>query len=87
MLRYATPLLHLVALPPNLALLGRGASTGHLGAPGRAARRCGARPGRAAAPVRLARYYVLVTASIALGLWDRIRGRIPRAWEKAEGTR
>ena len=40
-----------------------------------------------ARPLRLARYYVLVTASIAAGLWDRIRLGTPGAWEKAEGTR
>ena len=39
------------------------------------------------APLRIARYYVLVTASIAAGLWDRIRHGTPGAWEKAEGTR
>ena len=40
-----------------------------------------------ARPLLLARYYVLVTASIAAGLWDRIRLGTPGAWEKAEGTR
>ena len=35
---------------------------------------------------KIARYYVLVTASIALGCWDRRRGP-PAAWEKSEGTR
>ena len=29
----------------------------------------------------------MVTASIALGLWDRMRQGPPAAWEKAEGTR
>jgi hypothetical protein len=36
---------------------------------------------------RLARYYVLVTASIALGFWDRWRRGPPAAWERSEGTR
>ena len=36
---------------------------------------------------RLARYYVLVTASIGLGCWDRWRDGPPAAWEKSEGTR
>ena len=40
-----------------------------------------------ALPFRLARYYVSTTASIALGLWDRLRHGAPGAWEKAEGTR
>ena len=39
------------------------------------------------APLRICRYYVIVTASIALGLWDRMRQGPPAAWEKAEGTR
>jgi hypothetical protein len=38
-------------------------------------------------PLRLARYYVLTTASIAAGLWDRMRLGTPGAWERAEGTR
>ena len=36
---------------------------------------------------RIARYYVLVTASIGLGFWDRRRNGPPAAWEKSEGTR
>ena len=39
------------------------------------------------APFRIARYYVLTTASIAAGLWDRLRRGSPGAWVKAEGTR
>src|SRR5919109_1438688 len=39
-------------------------------------------------PLRIAYYYVTVTASIAVGLWDRLRaGRVPIGWEKVEGTR
>ena len=39
-------------------------------------------------PLRIAYYYVTVTASIAVGLLDRIRaGRVPIGWEKVEGTR
>jgi septum formation protein len=41
-----------------------------------------------ALPLRIAYYYVTVTASIAVGLWDRLRaGRVPIGWEKVEGTR
>jgi len=39
------------------------------------------------APFRIARYYAMTTASIALGLWDRMRHGAPGAWDKAEGTR
>jgi cellulose synthase/poly-beta-1,6-N-acetylglucosamine synthase-like glycosyltransferase len=87
-LRYASPFLHLVALGTNIALLGHGSVyTVTLGL--QAALLVAAALGSVVAlrPFRLAYYYVTVTASIAVGLWDRIRGRIPRAWEKAEGTR
>ena len=47
-----------------------------------------ARPLRpASCPLRIAYYYVTVTASIAVGLFDRIRaGAVPIGWEKVEGT-
>ena len=38
-------------------------------------------------PLRIANYYVAVTASSAAGLWDYLRRGVPRTWEKAEGTR
>ena len=88
LLRYLTPFLHLVALAANLLLLGDGwiyAATlalqlGLIAAAllGRYVR---------LAPLRIARYYVLTTASIAAGLWDRARRGTPGTWEKAEGTR
>jgi cellulose synthase/poly-beta-1,6-N-acetylglucosamine synthase-like glycosyltransferase len=88
LLRYASPFLHLVVLGTNVALLGQGwvyavtlaAQLALLG---------GALLSRALplAPLRVARYYVETTASIALGLWDRARHGAPGAWEKAEGTR
>jgi cellulose synthase/poly-beta-1,6-N-acetylglucosamine synthase-like glycosyltransferase len=88
LLRYATPLLHLVALAANAVLLGQGwvyavtlvAQIALLAA---------ALLGRALPwpPLRIARYYVQTTASIALGLWDRVRHGAPGAWDKAEGTR
>jgi cellulose synthase/poly-beta-1,6-N-acetylglucosamine synthase-like glycosyltransferase len=87
-LRYASPFLHLVALGTNVALLGHGAVytvTLALQAALLVAAALG--PIVPLRPFRLAYYYVTVTASIAVGLWDRIRGRIPRAWEQAEGTR
>jgi hypothetical protein len=88
LLRYASPLLHLVALAANIALLGEGwvylvtlAAQLALIAAALLA------PLVPARPFRLARYYVLVTASIAAGLWDRLRRGAPGAWEQAEGTR
>ncbi len=87
-LRYASPVLHLVALGSNLALLDAGPVYAFTLAAQLlllvAAALAGAVPIR---PFRLARYYVLVTASIAAGFWDRLRHGTPGAWEKAEGTR
>ncbi len=89
LLRYASPFLHLIALAANVALLGRGwVYTVTLAA--QAALLAAALLGRLLplAPLRAARYYVQTTASIALGLWDRLRGGRPvGAWDKAEGTR
>jgi cellulose synthase/poly-beta-1,6-N-acetylglucosamine synthase-like glycosyltransferase len=89
LLRYLTPWLHLVALAANAALLSSGAVyivTFAL----QLALLAGALLGRflPALPFRIAYYYVTVTASIAVGLWDRLRaGRVPIGWEKVEGTR
>jgi cellulose synthase/poly-beta-1,6-N-acetylglucosamine synthase-like glycosyltransferase len=80
-LRYFTPFLHLIALATNIALLGHGwvytvtliAQVALIAA--------------AALGVKIARYYVLVTASPAAGLWDWLRTGTPAEWQKAEGTR
>jgi cellulose synthase/poly-beta-1,6-N-acetylglucosamine synthase-like glycosyltransferase len=87
-LRYLSPILHLIVLGTNLALLGHGwvyvvtlaAQLALLAA-------------AALAPVvplrafQLARYYVAVTAASAAGLWDYLRRGVPATWEKAKGTR
>lgn len=88
LLRYATPLFHLVALATNLALLGEGTIyvvtlAAQLGLAG-AALIAGAVPLR---PLRIARYYAAVTAASAVGLWDLLRDGVPRTWERVEGTR
>jgi cellulose synthase/poly-beta-1,6-N-acetylglucosamine synthase-like glycosyltransferase len=88
LLRYLSPLLHLVALAANVALLGHGwVYTATLVA--QLALVAAALLGRRLplAPLRIARYYVMTTASIAAGLWDRWRKGAPGRWEKAEGTR
>jgi cellulose synthase/poly-beta-1,6-N-acetylglucosamine synthase-like glycosyltransferase len=88
LLRYLTPLLHLVVAATNVALLGQGwVYTATLGL--QAAFLLAAIVGRwiPIAPFRVARYYAMTTASIALGLWDRARHGAPGTWEKAEGTR
>ncbi len=87
-LRYLSPILHLIALGANLALLGQGplyvatlaAQLGLLAAAALAS----LVPVR---PFRIARYYVAVTSASAAGLWDYLRRGVPRTWEKAEGTR
>ncbi len=87
-LRYLSPLLHLLALAANIALLGQGwVYTVTLAA--QLALLAAALLGRwlSATPFRAARYYVLTTASIAAGLWDRARHGASGRWEKAEGTR
>jgi cellulose synthase/poly-beta-1,6-N-acetylglucosamine synthase-like glycosyltransferase len=87
-LRYLTPLLHLIALGTNIALVG--ASPVYVVTLAVQVAVLLAAALARAVPVRafqLARYYVLTTASIAAGLWDRARLGTPGAWEKAEGTR
>ncbi|HEX5761715.1 MAG TPA: glycosyltransferase [Solirubrobacterales bacterium] len=88
LLRYASPFLHLVALAANVALLGEGwiyVVTFAVQLAVIAAALLGRWLG--ALPFRVARYYAMTTASIPLGLWDRLRAGPPGAWEKAEGTR
>ena len=87
-LRYASPILHLIALAANVALLGQGPVYAVT-----LAAQLALLAAAALAPVvplrvfRVARYYVGVTAASAAGLWDCLRDSVPRTWEKAEGTR
>ena len=88
LLRYLSPLLHLVALLANALLLGEGwfyIATFAL----QLAFIAAALLGRSLpiAPFRIARYYALTTASIAAGFWDRLRHGAGGRWKKAEGTR
>jgi hypothetical protein len=88
LLRYASPVLHLIAFAANVALLGEGWVYGMTLAAQLALLSAALiAPVVPARPFRIARYYVLVTASIAAGLWDRARQGPPAAWERAEGTR
>ncbi|HEX2392663.1 MAG TPA: glycosyltransferase [Solirubrobacterales bacterium] len=88
LLRYLSPLLHLVALVSNALLLGEGwvydlAFVLQVGLI------LGALLGRwlPLPPLRAARYYVMTTSSIAAGLWDRWHQGAPGRWQKAPGTR
>jgi cellulose synthase/poly-beta-1,6-N-acetylglucosamine synthase-like glycosyltransferase len=88
LLRYLTPLLHLVAFFANLALLGSGGiyvvTYGIQVVAIAAALLGGSFP---VGPLRIARHYALATLAIAAGLWDRFRKGPASKWEKAPGTR
>jgi len=86
-LRYASPKLHAWLLLANLRLIGRSrfylltlaAQLLLLLSP--------LLPESSNRLLRIARYYSLVTSSIALGTVDRFRDGPPAAWDKSEGTR
>ena len=87
-LRYLSPILHLVALGTNLALLGHGwLYTVTLAAQLTLLAAAALAPLVPLRVFQVARYYVAVTAASAAGLWDYLRRGVPRTWEKAEGTR
>jgi cellulose synthase/poly-beta-1,6-N-acetylglucosamine synthase-like glycosyltransferase len=88
LLRYLSPLLHLLAFFANLALLGQGGVyvvTYGIQLAAIAAAILGGQ--LSFGPFRIARYYAMTTLSIAAGLWDRFRQGPPSAWEKTPGTR
>ncbi|MBA2504964.1 MAG: glycosyltransferase family 2 protein [Thermoleophilaceae bacterium] len=90
LLRYASPFIHLAALGTNVALVAGGAGAVYLATLAvQAAFLLAAALGPVVPlrPFKLAYYYVLVTASLAAGLWDWLRTGTPAGWEKAEGTR
>lgn len=90
LLRYAAPFLHLVALAANVALvvLGAGALYVITLAAQLALLAGAALAGRVPTrPLLVARYYVLTTASVALGLWDWLRHGTTAGWDAPEGTR
>jgi hypothetical protein len=97
LLRYATPFLHALALAANIALVAA-FPPGEAGGAGAVYVATLALqlllPALAwlggvfaARPLLIVRYYVLTTASLALGLWDWLRHGTSAAWEAAEGTR
>jgi len=88
-LRYATPFLHVVAFAANLALLGGGwvyVVTLGVQVAVLAGALIGPRRGGRPRLLALLRYYVLMTASLAAGLWDWARHGTPATWER-EGVR
>jgi glycosyltransferase involved in cell wall biosynthesis len=88
-LRYATPFLHVIAFGTNLALLGRSSvyvATLALQLALLAAALLASVTGGRPRLLALCRYYVLMTASLAAGLWDALRHGTPATWER-EGIR
>jgi hypothetical protein len=80
-LRYASGVLHVIALGVNIALLGHGTVY---------AVTLGVQLGvllAALVGVGVARYYVLVTWATVVSLWNYVRRGVPATWEAAEGTR
>jgi cellulose synthase/poly-beta-1,6-N-acetylglucosamine synthase-like glycosyltransferase len=90
LLRYATPLLHALALACDAALVALGGGALYAVALGvQVAAVAGALLGSRLRwrALLLLRYYVLTTASLAAGLWDWLRDGVSASWEAAEGTR
>jgi cellulose synthase/poly-beta-1,6-N-acetylglucosamine synthase-like glycosyltransferase len=83
-LRYLTPLLHLIAFGTNVALLDDGAIYVVT-----FAAQCALLVAAliAKGPLRIARYYVAMTAAIGIAFFDWLRTGTPAGWEQAEGTR
>jgi cellulose synthase/poly-beta-1,6-N-acetylglucosamine synthase-like glycosyltransferase len=83
-LRYLTPLLHLIVFGANIALLDDG--TVYVVT---FAAQCALLLGALvpAGPLRIARYYVAMTAAIGIAFFDWLRTGTPAGWEQAEGTR
>jgi len=87
-LRYAAPALHVIALATNVALVGRGPLyQACLAAQLAVLLAAAAAPAIRARPLLLARYYVLMQAALAAGLWDYLRHGTPAGWEAPAGTR
>jgi cellulose synthase/poly-beta-1,6-N-acetylglucosamine synthase-like glycosyltransferase len=98
LLRYASPALHLVAFVTSAVLASQRSSlysamlTAQIGvlaiaagSPSLAASATNAEP--IVRVARLLRYYVLVTAAPAAGLWDYLREGTPTQWGRAEDAR
>jgi len=80
-LRYASGVLHLMLLGTSIALVSEGWI--YVVAIGLQLALLAA----AAAGVRIARYYVLVTWATVVALWNYVRRGVPATWETPEGTR
>jgi len=83
-----SPFLHLIALVTSIALISDG-WVYVVAVVIQAAVLLGAVVARVvpARPLLIARYYVLTTVSLAVGLWDWLTEGTSAGWEPAEGTR
>ena len=86
-LRYATPLLHLLAALATLVLVARGRARAAALAQASLMAAAAAGGRVRSRPLLLARYYVLTTASLAAGLYDHLRHGTDAGWDAPEGTR
>ncbi len=89
-IRYATPMLHGIALLANVILVLEGAGPLYTVTLALQLALLGAAALAGSAQVRpllVARYYVLTTSSLAAGLWDWLRHGTAASWDAAEGTR
>jgi hypothetical protein len=87
-LRYASPLLHVLVAVATLALLPRGRAYAAAAAAQAALVAAAFAGGRVRfRPFLVARYYVLTTAALAVGLYDWLRHGTEIGWETPEGTR
>ncbi len=92
LLRYLTPFLHALALAANVALVAGNAGPHALYIATLAVQLILLLAAGVGGVVHVrvllvARYYVLTTAALALGLWDWLRHGTAATWEAAEGTR
>ncbi len=92
LLRYLTPFLHALALAANIALAARNAAPHSLYVATLAVQllllfAAGIGGVLHIRVLLVARYYVLTTAMLAVGLWDWLRHGTAATWEAAEGTR
>ena len=86
LLRYASPLLHVLAALATLALLRRGRAYAAAAAVQAALLAAAAAGGRVRSrPLLVARYYVLTTAALAAGLYDWLRHGTEVGWEAPGG--
>jgi len=86
-LRYATPLLHVLAALATLVLVARGRARAAALAQASLMAAAAAGGRVRSRPLLLARYYVLTTASLAAGLYDHLLHGTDAGWEAPEGTR